>query len=249
MVKNKKIVVTGGTGRFASHLKNVQSQYKFIYPLKSELNITKIKSIEKFLRKTKPKSVLHLAGLSRPMALHEKNINKSINLNIIGTANLVRVCSNLKIKIIYFSTSYVYPGTKGNYNEQDSLLPWNNYGWSKLGGECAVKMYNNSLILRVCMTEKPFIHKKAFANVKLNFIFHDDLARILVKILDKKGIFNIGGPSQTAYNFARRYNPKIKKIFSKKNSFKSFPLNPFMNLSKLNNCIKKNIHENNQHKI
>ena len=173
------------------------------------------------------------------MAIHEKNINKSINLNIIGTANLVRVCSNLKIKIIYFSTSYVYPGIKGNYNEQDSLLPWNNYGWSKLGGECAVKMYNNSLILRVCMTEKPFIHKKAFANVKLNFIFHDDLARILVKILDKKGIFNIGGPSQTAYNFARRYNPKIKKIFSKKNSFKSFPLNPFMNLSKLNNCIKK----------
>ena len=239
MVVKNKIVVTGGNGRFAQSLKKTRCKYKFIYPTKTQLNIVNLKSIRKYLKITKPQSVLHLAGLSRPMIQHEKNINRSINLNIIGTANLVRVCSNLKIKIIYFSTSYVYPGTKGNYNEQDSLLPWNNYGWSKLGGECAVKMYNNSLILRVCMTEKPFIHKKAFANVKLNFIFHDDLARILVKILDKKGIINIGGPSQTIYNFARRYNPKIKKIFSKKNSFKSFPLNPFMNLSKLNNCIKK----------
>ena len=31
----------------------------------------------------------------------------------------------------------------------------------KLGGECAVQMYKNSLIVRLCMTEKPFIHKKA----------------------------------------------------------------------------------------
>ena len=121
------------------------------------------------------------------MIEHEKNIQKSINLNIIGTANLVNICSELKIKLIYFSTSYVYPGTKGDYNEHDGVLPWNNYAWSKLGGECAVQMYKNSLILRVCMTEKPFIHKKAFANVKLNFIFHDELAKILVKILKKKG--------------------------------------------------------------
>jgi len=45
-------------------------------------------------------------------------------------------------------------------------------------------MYKNSLILRVSMTEKPFIHKKAFANVKMNFMFHDELAKILVKIID-----------------------------------------------------------------
>ena len=86
------------------------------------------------------------------MKMHEKNPSKSIFLNIIGTSNLVRACSEKKIKIVYFSTSYVYPGRKGNYKESDSVLPWNNYGWSKLGGECAVKMYKNSLILRACMT-------------------------------------------------------------------------------------------------
>ena len=237
MFFKKKIIVTGGSGRFAQSLKKTKSKYKFIYPKKKSLDITKTKSIKNFLRKERPKSVLHLAGLSRPMSIHDKNIRKSIDLNIIGTANLVKVCSELKIKLIYFSTSYVYPGKKGNYTEQDSVLPWNNYGWSKLGGESAVQMYKNSLILRVCMTEKPFLHKRAFANVKLNFIFHDELSKLLIKLLNKKGIINLGGPTRTVYNFAKKYNKNIKKIYVRKKSSYKFPLKPFMNLSKLNKII------------
>ena len=238
MFNKKKIVVTGGSGRFAKTLKKIKCKYNFIYPEKTQLNICDLNSIRKYLKTTKPQSVLHLAGLSRPMIEHKKNIYKSINLNIIGTANLVNICSELKIKLIYFSTSYVYPGTKGNYNERDGVLPWNNYAWSKLGGECAVQMYKNSLILRICMTEKPFVHKKAFANVKLNFIFHDELAKIIIRILEKRGTINVGGPTKTAYNFAKKYDPTIKKIFIKKKSEINFPLKPSMDLAKLKKTMK-----------
>jgi len=238
MINNNKIVVTGGSGRFAQSLKKIKSKYNFIYPSAKSLNIVNLNSIRKFLKKEKPSSVLHLAGLSRPMIQHDKDISKSINLNIIGTANLVNICSELKIKLIYFSTSYVYPGKKGNYKEDDPVLPWNNYAWSKLGGECAVQMYKNSLILRISMTEKPFIHEKAFANVKMNFLYHEDLVKILIKIINKKGIINVGGTPQTVYNFAKKYNPKVKKIFVKKNSIYNYPLNPYMNLSKLKKIIK-----------
>jgi len=238
MINNNKIVVTGGSGRFAQSLKKIKSKYNFIYPSTKSLNIINLNSIKKFLKKEKPSSVLHLAALSRPMVQHDKNISKSINLNIIGTANLVNICSELKIKLIYFSTSYVYPGEKGNYKEHDTLLPWNNYAWSKLGGECAVQMYKNSLILRVSMTEKPFIHKKAFANVKMNFMLHEELAKILVKIIDKKGIINVGGPALTVYKFAKKYNSNVQKISVKKNSIYNYPLNPYMNLSKLKKIIK-----------
>ena len=237
MISKNKIVVTGGGGRFAQSLRNIKSKYKFSYPEKESLDITNLKSIKKFLKREKPTSVLHLAGLSRPMSLHDKDISKSISLNIVGTANLVRVCSEYNIKLIYFSTSYVYPGKKGNYSESDSLLPWNNYAWSKLGGECAVQMYKNSLILRVCMTEKPFVHKKAFANVKLNFIFHEDLVKILIKLLNKKGVINVGGNAKTVYNFAKKFNPSVKKIYVTKNSMYKFPLKPFMNISKLKKII------------
>jgi len=208
----KKILVTGGEGRFATELKKTTHKNKFIFLKKKELNILKFNSIIKVLKKFKPKIVLHLAGLSRPMNIHEKNISKSISLNIIGTCNLVIACKKLNIKIIYFSTSYIYPGKKGNYKETDGVLPWNNYGWSKLGGECAVQMYKNSLILRACMTEKPFLHKKAYANVISNFIYHEDLIKVFMKLINKKGIYNIGGKSQTIFNFALKDNKNIKKI-------------------------------------
>ena len=129
-LNKKKIVITGGEGRFARTLKNSKINLDISYPNKKELNILSLKSIEKYLKKIKPKYVLHAAGLSRPMNIHDKNISKSIDLNIIGTANVVKTCEKYKIKLIYFSTNYVYPGKKGNYKETDAILPINNYAWS-----------------------------------------------------------------------------------------------------------------------
>ena len=194
-----------------------------------------MKSIEKNTKKYKPSIILHCAGLSRPMEVHEKNISKSIDLNIIGTSNLVKVCEKNNIKIIYFSTGYVYEGKKGNYRESDPVRPFNNYGLSKLGGECAVSMYKNSLILRITMTEKPFLYKKAYDNLKSNFMFHDDLVNLLPKLLNKRGIINVGGKSQSIYNFAKKYNKKIKRIRAKKND--KFPLNQTMNISKMRKIL------------
>lgn len=234
----KNIVITGGAGRFGKILKAKKFK-NFYFPSKHELNILKPNSIENYLRRKRTKTVIHLAGLSRPLEKHEKNISESISLNIIGTCNLVMICQKLNIKLIYFSTSYVYPGTKGNYKETDPLLPINNYSWSKLGGEAAVQMYKNSLIIRACMTEKPFIHKKAFSDVKLNFIFHEDIIPMLMRILNKKGVINLGGPTQTVYNFAKQYNRNIKKTSIKKLKNIQFPKNSSMNLNKLKNLIKK----------
>ena len=235
MQLNYKIVVTGGSGRFGSILQKKYKSNKLLYPSKEQLNILSTRSIEKYLQKTNPKILIHLAGLSRPMKIHDNNISKSIDLNIIGTANIVKACSKLKVKLIYFSTNYIYQGKKGNYKETDPVMPVNNYAWSKLGGESSVQMYKNSLILRVCMTEEPFIHKKAFSNIKTNFIFYKEVANILFKILNLKGILNIGGKIQSPFNFGKKYNKNIKKILAKKN----FPVNPSMNISKLKKVIKK----------
>ena len=233
MNKNK-IIITGGNGRFASTLKQSKLKLNFIFPSKNQLNILKISSIKNFIKKHKPKYLLHCAALSRPMDLHDTFISKSIDINIIGTANVVKVCSELNIKLIYFSTGYVYPGIKGNYKETDAVLPINNYAYSKLGGECAVKMYKNSLILRLTMCEKPFLHKKAFYDIETNFIYHDDVIKMLPKILDKTGILNVGGKTQSVYNFVKKTNKNIKKISGKK----FFPPKPSMDISKLKKIIK-----------
>ena len=99
MLNKNKIVVTGGTGRFGKVLKNYDSKKKYLFPTKKELNILKINSIKKYLKKTKPKYLIHLAGLSRPMSIHDDDIERSINLNIVGTSNIVSACSLLKMKL------------------------------------------------------------------------------------------------------------------------------------------------------
>ena len=236
----KKIVFTGGTGRFGQVLKKTvsKSNINIFFPSSKILNILKIDSIRKYLKLKKPTYLIHAAGLSRPMDMHDKDISKSIDLNIIGTSNITKVCSEQNIKLIFFSTSYVKKKKKGNYKEDDPLKPINNYGLSKMGGEAAVQMYKNSLILRLSMTENPFIHKNAFSDFITSFIYHDDVAKILVKILDKKGILNIGGKSQSVFDFAKSKKIKTKKILAKKFLGINAKLNVSMNLNKLKKIIK-----------
>ena len=232
---NKKIIVTGGNGRFGQVLKKENKRLNIFFPSKKIFNILNINSMKKYIRKIKPRYIIHCAGLSRPMDLHDKDINKSINLNIIGTANIVNVCNEFNIKLIYFSTGYVYEGKKGNYSEKDPVLPINNYAWSKLGGECAVAMYKNSLILRITMTEKPFPYKKAYSNLKSNFMYHEDLIEILPKIINQKGIINVGGKSQSVFEFAKKNGRKVIKI--KANKKNKLPLNQTMSLLKLKKIL------------
>tara|TARA_B100000029_G_scaffold390422_1_gene387217 strand:- start:811 stop:1521 length:711 start_codon:yes stop_codon:yes gene_type:complete len=235
----KKIVFTGGSGRFAKIFRLIKHKYQIEYPSKTKLNIENFNSILKYLTKNKPDYLIHCAALSRPMKIHEKNISKSILTNIIGTSNIVRACNQKNIKLIYFSTNYVYPGTKGNYSENDPVLPINNYAISKLGGECAVQMYKNSLILRISMTEKPFIHKEAFNDVEMNFMYHEQLAKNLLKLINHKGIINVGGFKKTVYDFAKKDNPNVKPVTSKKILGKQFPRKQTMNLKRYHKIIKK----------
>ncbi len=237
-MKRKIIVMTGGNGRFAQVFKKIKKKEKIYYPSKKILNLKNLTSIKKYLKKTKPDYLIHSAALSRPMEIHEKNIEESITTNIIGTSNIVRACSLMKIKLIYFSTNYVYQGKKGNYKESDPVFPINKYALSKLGGECAVQMYENSLILRICMTEKPFVHKKAFNDVETNFMYHYDFAKNLLKLIDHKGIINVGGPKKIIFDFAKKTNKKVIPISSKKALGKQFPKKQTMNLNKYLSIIK-----------
>ena len=199
-----------------------------MYPKKNFLKNSKIKI----------KYLIHVAGLSRPMAIHENNINKSIDLNIIGTANIVKICKKFNVKLIFISTSYVYPGLSGNYSESSPLKPFNNYSWSKLGAESSVHMYKNSLILRMCMTDYPFIHKKAIKGAYTSFTFNKNVAELLPYLLDQKGILNVGGKKREIYDFAKKFsNQKILSINYKK--IKNFPKDSSININKLKNIIKR----------
>ena len=64
------------------------------------------------------------------------------------------------------------------------------------------------------------------------------MASIVFKLLRKKGIINVGAKTITVYNFAKKHNLNIKKIFAKKIFGKLYPINQDMNVSKLNKILK-----------
>ena len=90
-----KIAVTGKSSRFAKVLSNFFYGKNIIYTSKKDIDLLNINSIDKFIKSKKIKILIHLAGLSRPMDIHEKDIIKSIDLNIIGTANIVKICKKI----------------------------------------------------------------------------------------------------------------------------------------------------------
>ena len=64
LLYKNRIVVTGGTGRFAKTLKKIKTKYLVFFPSKTNLNILKENSILKYLKKKKQRY--------RPFVLQEQ---------------------------------------------------------------------------------------------------------------------------------------------------------------------------------
>jgi len=208
-----KILISGGHGRFAKELIKQNTKHTVLAVSKEDMDITSLDSVNLALQKYNPDALIHAAALSRPMNVHATNPDKGIALNIIGTSNCVIACIKHNVKLVYISTDYVYPGKTGGYLETDGVYPVNKYGWSKLGGECAVMMYDNSLICRMAMTEYPFPHTKAFTDLYKSSIWHHDAAKIVYDLIDTNatGIINVGSERKSVYDFVSQENFNILK--------------------------------------
>ena len=234
-----RVIVSGGNGRFSNVMKKFNSSHEIFFLSKEEMNICDLNSIEKSILRYNPDVFIHTAALSRPMNLHDNFPEKSIELNIIGTSNCVVSCIKHNIKFIYISTDFVYPGETGNYKETDGVLPFNKYAWSKLGGECACMLYDNSLVLRMSMIENPFPHKKAFSDSFRSNIWHEEAVEILYSLIesDAKGIYNVGGEKKSVYDFVSADLNSIEKD-TIKNYSEKIPKDISLNIDKLGKNIK-----------
>tara|TARA_Y100000310_G_scaffold335653_1_gene418206 strand:+ start:1006 stop:1713 length:708 start_codon:yes stop_codon:yes gene_type:complete len=229
----KKIVISGGQGSFASQLIKNNTDHK-IYPFgKNSLDVTSLDSIESVLEDISPEVFIHAGALTRPMEIHDKSPEISIETNIIGTGNVALACMRKNVKLIYISTDFVYAGTDGNYGETDSVLPVNKYAWSKLGGECAAQLCPNSLILRIAMCETPYPHPKALVDMKKSLITNEEAAKVVLKLVNETGVINVGGEAQSCYDFARAMNPDIEKAFLKDIGDVNMPSDASMDCSKM----------------
>jgi len=242
-----KLLISGGDGKFAKQIIKYNNEYEIAAPSRIEMDITNFEDVVDFVSKFKPDIFLHPAAYTRPMKKHQERPDLSIKTNIIGTCNVVLACIKYDIKLVYISTDYVYPGIDGDYNEDSALSPYvgNNdgvtkYGWSKLGGEAAVRMYDNSLILRTCMCNFPFPHKNAAIDIKKSLIFDYEAAEITLKLLNEYGIINVGGKSRSVFDFAISHNPETGAISRKDIKDVKIAPNTTMNVNKMMKILEVN---------
>lgn len=78
----------------------------------------------------------------------ETNREECFSVNAEGVKNVALICQDRGIKIVHFSTDYVFDGTKGSpYLEDDVCNPINIYGESKMQGELYLKEVSDNFIL------------------------------------------------------------------------------------------------------
>ena len=200
------VLFTGGSGLLGRHMKPLIPAA--LFPGHAEFDITDPAKIAAYLDGKTISTILHAAAFTSPPKVNE-NPKLALNVNIVGTANVVRACIERNIKLLYISTDYVFKGDTGMYKEDDPVLPANKYAWSKLGGECAVRMHDNSLIIRTSFGDTVFPYEKAFMDQWTSRLRVDLLARKLVKLLESnlRGTVHVGGPRQTVLDYARSVSP------------------------------------------
>jgi dTDP-4-dehydrorhamnose reductase len=204
--KGGATIFTGGSGLLGSAFRVLRPE--LLYPDATEFDVTDYDQMEAFASTRGLDLIIHAAAFTSPPAI-DKDPQRALATNIVGTANVVRLCAGHGARLIYISTDYVFDGARGNYSEDDAVHPVNKYAWSKLGGECAVRLYDNALIVRTSFGPTPFPFPKAFVD---QWTTREPVAVIAGKIaalldIDIRGIIHVGGVRRTVMDYARSLNP------------------------------------------
>lgn len=221
MLDPARLLITGGSGLLGRELRALLPGADA--PSSADFDVTDFKQMDAYVRSRHFDAVLHAAAFISPPKIEEDPL-KAVEVNIIGTANVVRLCLRRRLRLVYISTDYVFSGEKGLYSEQEPVSPVNKYAWSKLGGECSAMLHDDSLIIRTSFGPAVFPFEKAFVDQWTSREKVSVIAAKIVALLDKdvRGIIHVGGPRRTVLEYARSLDPArtIGELTAREVSFK-----------------------------
>lgn len=189
-----KILVTGVKGQLGYDVVNEAEQrgIEAVGVDIEEMDITDASQVDQVIKSGHYDAVVHCAAWTA-VDKAEEMVDVCRKVNAEGTANIAKVCAELDIPMMYFSTDYVFDGEgTRHWEEYDERHPLNVYGQTKYEGELAVEKLKKFFIVRIAWV---------FGKNGNNFI------KTMLRLGKEKGAVSvvndqIGSPTYT-YDLAR----------------------------------------------
>lgn len=148
-----KLLVTGYKGQLGydvvneAHKRGIEADGVDI----EEMDITDAAQVEKVIKTGNYDAVVHCAAWTAVDKAEEKEVQELVRkVNGKGPENIAKVCEELDIPMMYFSTDYVFNGEGTEpWKPYDHREPLNFYGQTKYEGELAVEKLKKHFIIRI----------------------------------------------------------------------------------------------------
>ena len=160
-------------------------------------------SILRILDRLHPKKIIILSSISNPDDCFQYK-EMSRNINIISTKKLISKIIKKRLYFIFFSSEFVYDGSRGNYSESYPAKPINIYGKQKFLIEKFINSKTkNCAIFRIGKTYGDELSDQSF------------VASFFNSLIKGKRVFNIAADQKLSPLYVKDLI-KIIKIFLKK---------------------------------
>mgnify|MGYP006289820079 FL=1 len=216
---------------------------------RSDADVGNLSELRSLFDSLSPDLVIHCAAFTDVDGC-EQDPERAFRVNSMGSRNVAQVCAEVRAKLLYVSSDYVFDGSKGSaYREFDAPNPLNVYGQSKYEGEFYVsRLCRRFIIIRTSWLFGPgganfvsAICDRARRGEEIRVV--DDqigsptytlhLAKAMLAIVDSGvlGLFHVSGQGRCSwYGFAQ-------KILEMK-SFDKVPLTPIFS-SEVQNSVSR----------
>ena len=144
-----KFLLLGAGGQLGNAFQELflQNSLNFQAFTYADIDISHFLTLESILSREKPDVLVNCAAYNQ-VDFAEVFPPKAYAVNAYGVRNLAILCERMRIKLVHFSSDYVFDGSLGRkYREQDVPVPLNVYGRSKLLGENFLQEISSNFLL------------------------------------------------------------------------------------------------------
>ena len=146
------ILLIGRTGQLGGSILSMETSHRIYAPDRSELDIESKESCERAIAEFRPDVVVNTAAFHNVPQCETEPL-RAFDVNCVAVRDLAALCAKKDVRLIAFSTDYVFGGEKRTpYREGDRTGPLQMYGISRLAGELAALAAapRHAVVIRTC---------------------------------------------------------------------------------------------------